>query len=170
MELRKLTEQDAEAYWQVRLRMLRKHPEAFGRSYEEAVAEPVSAALERFRTQSIQGDNFIIGAFDAGLLAGTAGFRRDEGVKMRHKGMIWGVYVAPEVRGRGLGRALMREAVERASTLPSLEIVYLAVSAPNAPARSLYLSLGFEIYGREPHALKLVDRYVDEDLMALRLT
>ena len=79
------------------------------------------------------------------------------------------MYVAPEARGRALGRALMVEALARAAVLPGIEQVHLGVVTTNTAARALYLSLGFTIYGTERHALKLGDRYVDEELMALAL-
>jgi hypothetical protein len=37
-------------------------------------------------------------------------------------------------------------------------------------ARALYRSFGFETYGTEPNALKVDDRYIDEDYMILRIT
>jgi RimJ/RimL family protein N-acetyltransferase len=46
----------------------------------------------------------------------------------------------------------------------------LAVNATNIPARNLYLAMGFEPFGREPRALKIGDRYFDEDYMALFLS
>jgi RimJ/RimL family protein N-acetyltransferase len=51
--------------------------------------------------------------------------------------------------------------------LPGMEQVALAVSSQNAGARGLYESLGFEMYGCEKRALKIGDRYVDEELMVL---
>jgi len=36
-------------------------------------------------------------------------------------------------------------------------------------ARKLYLELGFQVYGREPQAIKAGGTYVDEDLMSLLL-
>jgi len=45
----------------------------------------------------------------------------------------------------------------------------LAVAVGQNPAKKVYESLGFEVYGREPHAIKLDKTYVDEDLMVLRL-
>jgi ribosomal protein S18 acetylase RimI-like enzyme len=44
----------------------------------------------------------------------------------------------------------------------------LAVAVGQDSAKQLYESLGFEVYGREPRAIKLGDRYVDEELMVLR--
>jgi ribosomal protein S18 acetylase RimI-like enzyme len=50
-----------------------------------------------------------------------------------------------------------------------VEQVHLGVAATNEPAVRLYQSMGFVEYGREPRAIKLPDRYVDEFLMWLRL-
>jgi hypothetical protein len=36
-------------------------------------------------------------------------------------------------------------------------------------ASTLYASLGFESFGREPHALKVGGDYLEEDYMVLRL-
>ncbi len=63
----------------------------------------------------------------------------------------------------------MAEALARATPLPGLEQVHLAVVATNAAAVTLYRSLGFTVYGRDPRALKLGDRYVDEELMVRRV-
>ena len=51
-----------------------------------------------------------------------------------------------------------------------VEQLTLSVAVTQAAARHLYSSVGFEVIGREPRALKIGDRYVDEDLMLLRLT
>ncbi|MGI8855840.1 MAG: GNAT family N-acetyltransferase, partial [Thermomicrobiales bacterium] len=111
-------------------------------------------------------DAFVLGAW-APELVGTVGFFRQSGQKARHKGMIWGMYVAPEARGQGLGRALLAETLARAAAVPGIELIQLNVVTTNTAAHALYLSLGFTVYGTERHALKLGDRYVDEELMAL---
>jgi ribosomal protein S18 acetylase RimI-like enzyme len=97
------------------------------------------------------------------------GFYRREGPKVRHKGTIWGMYVVPESRSLGVGRALLTAAIERASTLEGFEQVLLAVVTTKDAARNLYLSLGFQIYGKEIKAMKIGNRYFDEDLMQLDL-
>jgi len=45
----------------------------------------------------------------------------------------------------------------------------LSVVTTNEAALQLYLSLGFASYGIEHGALKLGDKYLDEDLLFLRL-
>jgi ribosomal protein S18 acetylase RimI-like enzyme len=168
MEIRELTASDAEAFRAVRLEGLQLNPEAFGSSYEEQKDRPLSSYADRLRDSAATPDAFTLGAFDGGLI-GTAGFVRDQGAKMRHKGMIWGVYVMQQARGRGVARALMEESIRRARALPGLEQLYLTVMSTNEPAVRLYRALGFQKYGRERRALKIGDTYYDEDLMVLWL-
>jgi ribosomal protein S18 acetylase RimI-like enzyme len=168
LEIRALTEADVEAFWEVRLRALRESPEAFGMSYENARDTPLADVAKRLRNDDRSPDGFVLGAFE-GALVGIAGLRRDQGEKVQHKAMVWGVFVVPEARDRGTGRLLMSELVDRAIQLPGLEQLYLSVVTTNPAARGLYLSLGFEVYGVEPRALKVNGRYLDEELMVLKL-
>jgi ribosomal protein S18 acetylase RimI-like enzyme len=101
---------------------------------------------------------------------GIAGFHREDGRKSRHKALVWGVYVDPSYRGQGIGREVMTRLIARARSVGGVERLLLGVTTDDAPARRLYLSLGFSVYGTEIHAIKLGDgAYVDEDLMALAL-
>jgi RimJ/RimL family protein N-acetyltransferase len=169
MEIRRLAEADAGQYREIRLRMLRDHPEAFGSSYEEYLEQPPESVAARFRDQLSAADNFVLGAFEGEQLIATMGLYREHGVKSRHKGLIWGVYTVPEARGRGIGRRLMEAIMQQARAIEELELLQLAVASDNLPARRLYESLGFRAWGIERHALKIGDAYVDEAHMALWL-
>lgn len=57
------------------------------------------------------------------------------------------MYVAHEARGRGVGRALLLAAIERARALSGVEQIHLAVTTHNSAARALYVSVGFVAYG-----------------------
>jgi ribosomal protein S18 acetylase RimI-like enzyme len=59
------------------------------------------------------------------------------------RGWIGGVGVAPPHRGKGVGEALMRAAIEEARAR-GLRELWLEVLTPNEPAIRLYEKLGFE--------------------------
>ena len=164
MLVRKLTEEDAEALWKLRLRALTDNPEAFAATYEETLA----SGRERLVAGLRQEEAFYIGAFERDLI-GMVFFRRDEGRKNRHKGRILSMYVQPESRGQGVGRALLQEAIAQAKQLVGVEQLHLFVVTTNTAARSLYRSMGFEVYGIIQKALKLDEQYWDEEMMVLRL-
>ncbi|SEN42422.1 GNAT family N-acetyltransferase [Lihuaxuella thermophila] len=168
MKIRVLTKEDAPLYWPVRLRALKENPEAFGASYEESANRSLEQVAERLNASDNQ---FILGAFEAdGQLVGLTGFSRESLSKMKHKSMIWGMYVAPEARGRGVGRLLLHEVLEKAKKMDGLEQIHLTVVTKNTPARNLYLSMGFRPYGLEKRALKVGDQYLDEEYMVLFLS
>ena len=133
-EIRPLDAADAAAFHALRLRALREHPEAFSQSYESHLATPIADVAERLRAASESPHDFVLGVFVDGALSGMMGFRRERSAKRRHKAEIWGVYVAAEVQGRGIGRRMMRDAIDRASRMAGLEQINLAVVSGNPAA------------------------------------
>ena len=57
-------------------------------------------------------------------------------------GGIYGLGVLPEHRGKGLGRAILLEAIKTLKAASAVEII-LQVATENATALSLYKSCGF---------------------------
>jgi ribosomal protein S18 acetylase RimI-like enzyme len=165
MEFRFLTASDAAAYWKIRLEALECEPEAFGSSPEDHRALSLDDIAVRISADP--PNNFVVGAFMGEQLVGTAGFLRNKGLKERHKGFVWGVYISRKARGKSAGRQMLQMLLERATTIEGIEQIKLAVATTGEAAMSLYRSLGFESFGCERRALKIGDRYVDEEHMVL---
>jgi ribosomal protein S18 acetylase RimI-like enzyme len=152
---------DVTQYRELRLLALQSHPEAFGSSFEEEAALSESAFAERLTSGA------VFGAWSGSQLMGCAGLAGREKTKLRHKAVLWGMFVRPEARGCGIGKRLVDEAIAHART--RFEEVLLTVVEENAAARRLYVSAGFKEYGLEPCTIKVAMVYSHEVLMRLPL-
>jgi len=165
MEIRFLTTKDAGEWLRLRLEALQGDSQAFGASFEEYESLSLNEVCRRLWSGA---DAFVVGAFEEGRLCGVAGFYRDQELKGRHKGHVWGVYVTPARRGAGIARQVMVKLLQQAAVTEGIEQVLLSVAVPQIAAVELYRSLGFESFGREPRALKIDGRFIDEEYFILR--
>lgn len=168
VQIRELKREDADAFRALRRERLEQSPRAFAESIPENDSIPPATIAARLAASS--PENFVMGAFaSTGQLVGIAGFSRSPRLKSRHKGIIWGVYVQPTWRNQGVARSLLKALIHHARANPGLEQIHLTVATDQVAAKKLYLSLGFEVFGHEKHALKIDHSYVDEDHMVLWL-
>jgi ribosomal protein S18 acetylase RimI-like enzyme len=167
MDIRQLTAADAVEFQALRLRALRENPEAFGSTYAEEADRAPEATAARLADPA----GVVLGAAarPGGPLVGVVGCYREGGRKRRHVAVIWGMFVAPEARGRGAGRALLEAAVARVAGWDGVEQVTLTVVPENAAARSLYLARGFRAFGVAPRALRDDARHYDLEHLWLPL-
>ncbi|HEV7913915.1 MAG TPA: GNAT family N-acetyltransferase [Albitalea sp.] len=166
MKIRVLKPEDAPAFQTLRLQALSEDPIAFAASFEEERDTPLATVAERLLPLA---DRAIVGAFDGATLVGLAAWHREEMRKLQHKGFVWGVFVAPSHRGRGLARRLLQSVIVLARQADGIRQLNLTAYAANRAAVALYESLGFEIYGREAAAI-CVDGMLHDDVhMSLRL-
>jgi len=146
------------------LRGLEQHQDCFRSSAKDHLNE----AFPTIDTP----DSFTLGLLtDYGELTGVVSFQR-EGVtreKLRHKGLLFRLYVAAEHTGQGLGRILLEETIRRARLLPNMEQINLTLLATNSLAKRQYEKLGFHSFSLEKNAIKDIDTYYDEEQMVLFL-
>jgi ribosomal protein S18 acetylase RimI-like enzyme len=166
MAIRKLDSHDAGAYQRLRLQALRECPTAFSASYEDEVGRSELEIVARVKP-SADGSFCIFGAFVDDRLAGFLAFIGSQRAKLRHCAQLAGMYVAPEFRRGGAGRALLDAAIEHARCVEGIRQLKLSVNATNNSARHLYRTAGFERFGTEPDALFVDGRYHDEELYIL---
>ncbi len=169
MEVRPLAEADAFAYHELRLRALREHPDAFTSSYEEDQLKPLAWAKSRVVPSAAAPNDFVLGAFADGKLIGILGLSVEPREKIRHKGHVFGMYVAPEYAGRGVGQKLMTSCIGRARGIAALEQLQLTVTESNIRAKSFYEKAGFRSFGVERNAVKIGGRYIHKCHMTLDL-
>ncbi len=155
--IRRLGPEDAAAFAEIRLEGLARHPEAFGSDTEKESAWKADQFADRLTNSAMFGHE------EDGALLGVAGFYREADRKLRHRGVLWGMYVREQARRRGIGIRLVEAVLDHARE--HVEQIHLSVAVENSDAVALYERCGFSRYGTEPRALKVDGRYVDAHLM-----
>jgi ribosomal protein S18 acetylase RimI-like enzyme len=154
MSIRPLARDDVPRYHALRLRGLAEHPEAFTSSAEEEAASMEKAA-RRLERDARATHDVVLGAFDGDTLVGVVGMYVDPRRKARHRGHVYGMYVAREATGRGIGAQLVDALIEHAQRCDGLDALVLTVTAGNDGAQRLYERAGFAAFGREPGAVRV---------------
>lgn len=164
VNIRQLFEADAERFSALRREVTACNPVPMGLSLEEELGRPI----EGFRAQLTYPEpNAAFGAFIDDQLVGCAAVAwPSKFPSSRHKATLWGVFVAPTARGRGIGRTIVQHAVDHAFR-NGVRRVNLLVYVPNDAALRLYQRLGFEPCGSEPEAIFLSGAYYDGIHMSL---
>jgi ribosomal protein S18 acetylase RimI-like enzyme len=160
--IRRMRPDEAEAFRAIRLEALALDPDAFGSTLQAEAEESLAFFVERLRHSA------VFGAFRGSDLLGIVGFYPLSDAKIRHKGVLWCMYVRTGGRGAGVGKALVEAVIEHAE--PRVELLQLSVVTGKISARRLYERLGFVEYGVEERAMKHGGAYFDEVLMVKFLT
>jgi ribosomal protein S18 acetylase RimI-like enzyme len=159
--IRKITIDDFDKWKRLRLEAVKLHPEAFGESYEGVKKQDkkwFEESLKNSVTFTYLQDNKMIG------LIGIFSMQPEN---MRHRASLFGLYVKADHRGKGIAGALVEQVLNYVK--PNHKQLHLTVTTTNQVAISLYKKHGFVIYGTEPDALLIGDKYYDEYLMLKKL-
>jgi len=169
IRIRPIRFDDLDAFRAMRIEAVRACPLAFTAD----LAATEARSLDEWRAQlarSTSDGRDVIMLADAGPagLAGMTGVFTIDQPKLAHVGSVWGVYVRPPFRGRGVGERLLRACVDWAREKGRVTLK-LSVVAGNDAARRCYERVGFTAYGVEPLAVQWDGQLHDEILMVLRL-
>lgn len=139
------------------LRALKDDPQAFGDSYNEMIALPDEKWQKRAR-------DFMLFASNDDKLIGMLGIWQSDQDKENKTANVFGVYVAPEFRGKGISKMLMQTLVDEVKANSDITKLKLTVNKDQVSAVKLYEGFGFEIKSQEK--IQLGDgNYYDEYLM-----
>jgi RimJ/RimL family protein N-acetyltransferase len=169
--LRPLEESDFLTFLEIQGLALRSSPEVFGSDYDMFENLSVLSKEQRFERFINFPYQFLLGAFvsldDAvSDLVGMVGFSCDhQQAKTRHKARTWGLFVREPFRGQGIATLLLEEIIRTARDVVGNEQIQLSISTHNEASFSLYLRLGFTVFGTERHSMVIDGAFVDEYYM-----
>jgi ribosomal protein S18 acetylase RimI-like enzyme len=148
---------------------MRMHFKRFVLQRFASVRRPLPPVTKRSDTPIAAGkrlvakpDRCVLGAWIESDLVGMVGLWREQARKLSHKAFIWGMYVAPAARRRGMGGRLLAQALARAASMPGVRQINLGVNAANAEAVALYEAAGFISFGVERGFMLLNGQLHDE--------
>ncbi len=131
------------------------------RKYLALTDAPSLAAMAAFSDMLARAGAPQLVALDGKKVVGWSDLRPHDDGLARHVGVL-GMGLLPDYRGRGIGRRLLDELLERSP----FERVELSVFADNTAAISLYEKAGFVHEGVKRRAVMLDESYKDLVLMA----
>ncbi len=147
--VRRIRSYETEAWRATRLAALKDAPDAFGPTYEETLARPVTYWSDRVR-DAATGDRFAVfaGVCDQEWVAlAGAGSSASDPEGTVHLGSIW---IAPEARGRAVLPRLLDAAYDWAVAAGARRIA-LDVTETNERAIAIYERYGYRLTGtRQP--------------------
>lgn len=165
--IRQLEPADSASYYKIRLEGLQLHPEAFGTgadAWSSATDEQVKNLLMKSNH-----DDFVLGYFKNGELAGVIGLKREKKHSVGHKGTVWGLFVLTRFRKLGIGKALLKELIAMASQHHELKYIRAVVTISSLNAEYIFKSCGFTTYGVERRGIKEGTNFFDQSFMMLNL-
>ncbi|MGJ8657909.1 MAG: GNAT family N-acetyltransferase [Akkermansiaceae bacterium] len=166
MLIRQLDSSDASIYQKLRLQALNEYPPAFGSNADE---ESVKTNIEIEQYLIGTDDRILFGAFIDSTIVGMIRHSLYTGTNEGHRSYIASFYVDPDHRGKGIGRALLKEGIALAEKNENIRRINLTVVSGQASAIRLYESMGFLKCGTDYETFIDNGKFYDEILMTKSL-
>ncbi len=167
INIRPVTIEDLVKFRDLRLESLKNEPYAFLVTYDDELQVTEEKWRERI-DNSVKGDNGVmVVAETEGNLVGLVGITYGRHPKIKHSAHIWGTYVTPDFRGKGIGRRLMEKVIEIAKANSSVKKIKIEVVAEQESAAKLYEKMGFIHIGTAKDELFVDGTYFDIYIMEM---
>lgn len=159
-------------YKTIRLEALKNNPTAYSTTYDEALEysdDEWRRRITRGTRGAKQDCSLYLFAYDGEKVVGMVGaFWEDKSV-LRHKAEVFGVYLNPEYREKGIGKRLLEAVLIEIKKNVQFTKIVLGVNASNSSALNLYESLGFKKSGKYVKEFLHNGVYSDEIVMEMLL-
>ncbi len=160
--IKKLDKNNWQELKKIRLEALKKSPESFLSSFEEENKITDNIWIEKLENSS------QFGYFINDEIVGLAGLLIEKVAKISHVGTLFSMYVKDDLRGDGIGLALVSFIKDYAKQ-NNVKHLYLGCNAQNFGAVNLYKKCGFKIYGTRPDYTRIGNKFYDDLIMMCEL-
>ena len=131
----------------LRLEALHEAPLAFLGTLEEEERYADIVWIQRLVDSTHPDKNRMFFAEKNGKLVGMIGILYEQNEKTKHKAHIVSLYVTPNARDQGLGKALLERALADVHERTYIKKIWLDVTMALKPAVKLYEQCGFQQVG-----------------------
>jgi len=129
---------------QIRLESFATDPLAFS---PKQVKEAAKYSEETWKEYMTKREAVVLTAKEGNNIVGLIGsYKESEEIAV-----IWGTYVNPSYRGRGIGKMLLQEIINNIEKDKSTQKIKLWVEENHHVAKSLYEQFGFTVVGKDFH-------------------
>lgn len=136
-------------------------------STADMVEVTVESRVEWFRQHDPRKHPLLVHE-EEGHVAAWVSFQAFYGRPAYHHTAEISIYIAPDFRGKGLGRKLLAEALEMIESL-DIKTVIGFIFSHNEPSIRLFTSFGFKTWGKLPHVAEMDGREYSLSILGKRL-
>jgi len=134
-----LTEDDWFEFSQIRLKALQTDPEVFGSNYEKE-SQMIEA---EWRSRLQANDNAIFLIYENETPIGMTCVSVDRDDATRKTALLWGSWLAPHARGKGLSKPMYQTRINWAREQPTVEKIIVSHRASNLASKYANQKHGF---------------------------
>jgi RimJ/RimL family protein N-acetyltransferase len=137
--IRKLEESDWRVYSEVRLRALKTDPHVFGSNHDRES----KFTEQEWRSLLENSSSAVFVVFGGEQPVGMTGVAVDRDDPSRKTAILWGSWLEPEVRGRGLSKLLYEARIDWAKNQPGVERMIVSHRESNVASKFANQKFGF---------------------------